>query len=680
MFYLASDNALAPGVITHLKAMKDAGYHPQVNVLAQFDPHGDNVPVHIFDVNRLEKLEQKNTVNIGFEPDNSYVRNLVVDKLWDEKGRARITKAMLKKNLSYSAPVPLPEMTAEQEPKDSLREFLTFCSTEYPARHYMLFLLGHGQVVGGDVFLYDEHGRRTEKGVSGPGSLVLKDLGKILKDFKAEIRNEKTGHDGELELIGFHSCSMSSVEVAFELKDTANYMLAAQGPTYVGSWPYRQILMRLYNDLGSSPFSRDDLKNNKMIDDLKEQQTGKTFEFMQEQFANNGVGQLLANHVTGQTPRADLVTAMAHKFSDVISNPNLCDKLPYAGQSTAIEKLIDEHRKHHISGEYLKWLNRQLLLDGLTAEARTAYTKVNIKRLLISIFNYCIFNIYDFQICGYSGDLTLCDLRQVDKLSEPVDQLVTALKYSMLKASNEKDPMINDLLVLAHWQAQSFFEEKYTDLYDFCFCLKRRCEKVRSSDQLARCVQEIIVACNKVMNVLKRGSDANDDGLIVRCEPAGPAHQYAHGFSVYFPWSEPVNNDTWDNQYATFEFNQTGWRSFLEHYFDLTLRELPERENDELDPCPLPPDLDEDMMDLLEDMSTGKFYDDDGAQLKSGSRDPLGGGKSGSLDPTGSDCDCGSIKNYPMISHSRLDEKRFRAYRTVCNLYKSFGRLCSSGD
>jgi len=32
MFYLASDNPLAPGVVSQLKAIKAAGFHPQANV------------------------------------------------------------------------------------------------------------------------------------------------------------------------------------------------------------------------------------------------------------------------------------------------------------------------------------------------------------------------------------------------------------------------------------------------------------------------------------------------------------------------------------------------------------------------------------------------------------------------------------------------------------------------
>jgi hypothetical protein len=32
---------------------------------------------------------------------------------------------------------------------------------------------------------------------------------------------------------------MSAVEVAYELKGKADYMIASQGLSFVGSWPYR---------------------------------------------------------------------------------------------------------------------------------------------------------------------------------------------------------------------------------------------------------------------------------------------------------------------------------------------------------------------------------------------------------------------------------------------------------
>jgi hypothetical protein len=38
MFYFASDNPLAPSIVSQLKSIKDAGFHPDANVIARFDP------------------------------------------------------------------------------------------------------------------------------------------------------------------------------------------------------------------------------------------------------------------------------------------------------------------------------------------------------------------------------------------------------------------------------------------------------------------------------------------------------------------------------------------------------------------------------------------------------------------------------------------------------------------
>jgi hypothetical protein len=666
MFYLATDNPLAPGVISHLKAMKNAGYHPQVNVLAQFDPHGGNLPVHIFDVNRMEKLQNPNRVNIGFGPNDSYVRNMVVDKLWDAKGNQRIKKAVAK-NVRYSAPIPSKTMASDNDPERSLSLFLDFCHRRYPARHYMLFVLGHGLIVAGDVFLFDENGK-ARNGSSGPRSLTLKQLGNVLDGFNKKIKRQ-----GELELIGFHSCSMSGAEVAFELKNKANYMLAAQGPAYVGIWPYRQVLIRLFNDLGRSGFSKDDLKTNDLIDRLKQSGQGPTFDYIRQQFQGNGIGRLLKRHVPGTEPKKPLLEAVARKLDGVLSNPGLFNDFePEHPMPYGVNKLLSVHERKPLHDEYLKWLNRQLLMGGLTKTDRTGYTRSNIKNLILSIFYYCYFNGLDFQLAGYSCDLTLCDLRQVDKLEEPVAKLVTAMTKSLKAASAADDPLIRDLLVLAHWESQSFYDEKYTDLYDFCFCLYRRCEKTPKSHPMFGSIQKIMSACDAVMDNLKRGVPGNDEGIIVRCEPCGPAYQYAHGFSVYFPWAEPVANQTWRFEYRRFKFARaTKWQRFLKTYFHETMRNTQEDEKDRRDAYPTPRSLDGDMLDLLEDMSTTGIFNDDGQLTKVGSKDPLGGGKSGSLDPTGSDCDCGSIKNYPMISHSR-HKRRYKGQRVINNVFRSY--------
>jgi hypothetical protein len=249
MFYLASDNPLAPGVISQLKSIKAAGFHKEANVIVQFDPHTPTTPTHVFDVNVIKKTTTEDKHNIGFVANDPYVHNLLEDKLWrDERDRngVLIRDRLIEKYPKYAPGIP-PDgarvedgVQSEPGPQKSLDSFLTFCADSYPANHYILFLLGHGVVVGNDVFMYDEHGDEQ--------TLTLGGLSKVLDDFNKKIKKQ-----GTLELLSFHSCSVSSLEVAYELKDRARYMLASQGSSLVGNWPYRQILIRIFNELANGP-------------------------------------------------------------------------------------------------------------------------------------------------------------------------------------------------------------------------------------------------------------------------------------------------------------------------------------------------------------------------------------------------------------------------------------------
>src|SRR5829696_8825732 len=89
MFYFASDNPLAISIVSQLKAIKSAGFHPDANVVAQFDPFTEGTPTHVFDVNLINKLKSNGIPNIGFVSNDPFVRNMLEDKLWrDEKTSA----------------------------------------------------------------------------------------------------------------------------------------------------------------------------------------------------------------------------------------------------------------------------------------------------------------------------------------------------------------------------------------------------------------------------------------------------------------------------------------------------------------------------------------------------------------------------------------------------------------
>lgn len=625
MFYFASDNPLAPGVVSQLKAIKAAGYHPDANVVTQFDPFVEGTPTHVFEVNLVNKLKHPGVADVGFQGNDPFIRNLVEDKLWREQ-RTRGKKALkselrriLKQNhqLEYDAPTPPQELFTvrrsprdepeEPDPQESLKSFLDFCRTRYPAKHFALFILGHGVVVGNDVFLYDEH--------AGENSISLSELGRVLTEFKTDI------DQAEFELVSFHSCSVSSMEVAFELKDTANYLLASQGPAFVGTWPYRSILIRIFNDL------------------IRE-------------------------------------------------------------------------RSH-----------------------------IDIRRMFHKIFQLCFFNAVDYLLAGYSFQLTLLNLKRVKDIENDFAALVQALLEGLSDDPKYLNPatgkqecthenrVTQDVILLAHLKSQSFFQEMYTDLYDFCFCITQKVAEMKSRvcdcikphgpcHCIPKTLQKLSDACDKVMNHLIKENPGQQKGsryerIIVAAEFLGPSYQYSRGLSLYFPWTRPIGDRRILAEYARYKFHtdfepmptpghsspnqraETGgdgdgkpprsWLSFLNMYFDKTLR-TPSSE--ECDPkrvpathckdqppptCPHDPkcaepkqiseqrvpqlpheptlcEKEEEERDLREDIANLIYGDQPGfgaydLAIKTDPKDRTGGG--------GGDSDCPSIKNYPRDTRPR---------------------------
>ncbi len=561
MFYFASDNPLAPAIVSQLKALKNAGYHHQANVLAYFDPETVETPTHILDVNFIDKLKTSEDKNrVGFDPNDPFVRNLMLDKLWadetDRDGkpiRNEIERLFLHRRgitLDRHKAPPLDDGDANQAedapakgrghkpdarhqptgPQRSLETFLNFCADNYPARHYMLFILGHGQVVGDDVFLFDEH--------AASHSLTLRGLGKLLKSFK----RRKNVRNAEFELVSFHSCSMSSLEIASELEGTANFLLASQGTAYVGSWPYLSILIKIFN--------------------------------------------------------------------------------------------------------------------GIKRKAQA-----NVKEMITKIFSFVQHNSTDFILAGYSFDLCLCELRgaRITPAQDAIKALVTEMKKGLTDTDH---PLVKNCILLAHWKSQSFWQENYTDLYDFCFCLDQYCTEFGVEMGNLKAIKE---AAGTVMNALMPEDRKHPHQLVILAHFVGPNDQYSHGLSVFFPWAEPSHDRAIMKEYEHYVFQKKSrWLDFLNAYFKGTIRKSRRAEAAELiDPrVPMPSEKDEDR--LLEDMAAFMFGVGGGighgALEKTGPRDPLGQtgprdplGQFGPRDPMGGDCSCGSIKNFPHDTRPRED-------------------------
>src|SRR6185503_13402876 len=474
---------------------------------------------------------------------------------------------------------PYPSMPGEQDPNVALTNFLSFCRESYPARHYLLFILGHGQVVGNDTLLYDHHANKH--------ALSLTELGQILRCFNADVQTDP--EPGQVEMIALHSCSMSALEVAYELKGAANYMLASQGPMYVGNLPYRQILTRVFDDL--------EARDKDAAENGHQTVVGQSEAFLRRQMTTETLAAF--GRYVRETPRPNKrISAIVEDFNSVRFGN---------GDSEEIMEL----------------------------GARSITT------MLHKMYFDCLYNSYDFQLAGYPFDLCLTDLSKVGETKAPIDKLAG----SLIAGLQDENPTAKQLILLAHWDAQSFYNEDYVDLYDFCYCLRKRCEERDDDRRNLRTLKEIYSACQGVINVLEKGNNK----LVNLSSFCGAAFQYSHGHSIYFPWTKPVDGQMF-YAYAEYRLSrETKWKQFLNVYFEKTMRKTRIEESGFTIQKDETPEikLKKRILALIGRIGANAMAADDRLQ-KPGPDHPTG--KYGPDDPSGSYCECQTIKNYPSFT------------------------------
>lgn len=434
MVYCASDNELAPLMVSQLRGLKDAGPNPDVNVLAYFDPNERGVPTRLYCINKAPDYPGQSSVD-------SHVNDMLDDHLEVENIEASPGSAAESLKDALNRPDQI-------DANDALRIFLAFCREKYRAKHYALVLMGHGMIVANDAFLPDE---------SPVSAITLNQLGSSLDGFGKK-----------LELLALHSCSMSAIEVAYELKGKANYMMASEGLSFVGGWPYRQLM-------------------------------SNTFSF--------------------------------------------------------VKKSADQK-----------------------AKAQQQHAPPDVRELIELLYKLSSRNGKDFMLAGYSQDLALINLHE-DKfgpLTEAMKTLISELKAGL----DDKTEVRKQLIQLAHLESQSYFNESYTDLYDFCLCLARNCRKAKNFKPLR-------TACKRVMRKLEQSdkpsnSDTRDkvfNRVVIHSKHFGSLYQHSHGLSIYFPWSKPLGNadDSVLKKYDKYKFTEefkepNSWLSFLNLYLAKTER------------------------------------------------------------------------------------------------------------
>jgi cysteine peptidase C11 family protein len=182
---------------------------------------------------------------------------------------------------------------------------------------------------------------------------------------------------------------------------------------------------------------------------------------------------------------------------------------------------------------------------------------------------------------GTSLDMASCDLRKLDDLTEAVKALTKALNLpDQPDRLMDESRIVLDLVIAAHWRAQSYKFEQYTDLWDFCCQLDTattRIERELPQAETQKRMKGIHHACVGVRRAIKELVSASDH--------SGPEFQHSHGLAVLFPWSTSTlgGNDALF-KYGKLQFaKESEWSKFLGAYLTCSQREARREDGDLLE-------------------------------------------------------------------------------------------------
>lgn len=119
----------------------------------------------------------------------------------------------------------------------TLSDFINYSKENFPADHYALILWNHGGAAQKKSASTPE--QRISKAIcwdgdNGDDTLYIDELQQALE--------ENFDSSDRLDILGFDACLMATIEVAYEVKELADYMVASMNYIQADGWSYDRIL------------------------------------------------------------------------------------------------------------------------------------------------------------------------------------------------------------------------------------------------------------------------------------------------------------------------------------------------------------------------------------------------------------------------------------------------------
>ncbi len=302
MIYMAADNSLVGESIWALTEINAINFGSEVRVVALFDSAPPEVVTRRFIFS--EKTQKQKPVLL--EDLGKKFNEIPLD----EKGKLQQAVAGKK---AKSAKFEIVNTASDFR---LLQHFLTTTIDEQKANKYLLVLSGHGSGAVGDFLTSD----------NPKGSLSITDLKNVLNAIKKDTLRRK------LDILGMDSCLMSMVEVCYEVRNSVELLVGAEGYEPETGWPYQQILGAL-NDNATMGANQ-----------LAELIVDKHIEYYRD-FATAGlsIDQSVCD-LTQIDELAEAIRGLAKTMTDNLSNPAVQNAILLAhwrAQSYKSEQYVD---------------------------------------------------------------------------------------------------------------------------------------------------------------------------------------------------------------------------------------------------------------------------------------------------------------------------------------------------
>ncbi|HAW50085.1 TPA: hypothetical protein DCX16_03950, partial [bacterium] len=211
LIYLDGDNNLEGAGIDDVNEMEEVGSDENINIIVQFDRH--------------PKYDKTNGN-------------------WSDCRRFYTTKDNDPRTINS----PVVEVLGEVNMAETrtLTDFIQWGIDCYPAERYALVLWNHG---GGWREKMEELENKGIKVRGANRAVCWDETSNNDCLYMSEVKEALTASGKMFDLIGFDACLMGMIEVAYQIKDYADVMVASQEVEPWDGWPYHTIL----GDLAGTP-------------------------------------------------------------------------------------------------------------------------------------------------------------------------------------------------------------------------------------------------------------------------------------------------------------------------------------------------------------------------------------------------------------------------------------------